>query len=157
MPVAPFTGRLPFIRHSPDELQPIRPPRRQDSHRTGRLATHSAIGYRVFLQHPGKPYATKNGPFVRSYGADGEEIAPSPQYQLAMECRISQPNDLSRSRVSLEQDATLVAVIEQGGLHTGRNRESRDLDNHELPKNQADLSSENPFRGHSDPEPWAAL
>src|SRR5271169_18252 len=39
-------------------------------------------------------------------------MTPSSQVTTAMECRMSQPNDLSRSLVSLDQDSTLIAVIE---------------------------------------------
>ena len=58
------------------------------------------------------PLCVPEGQLVRSYGAGGEEMAPSSQVTTAMECRMSQPNDLSRCLVSLDQDSTLIAVIE---------------------------------------------
>src|SRR6516162_5463926 len=49
----------------------------------------------------------------RCYGAGGEEMAPSiaARKQL-MECPMPQPNDLSRSLVALDQNSTIIAVVE---------------------------------------------
>ena len=52
-------------------------------------------------------------PAERCYGAGGEEMAPSiaARKQL-MECPMPQPNDLSRSLVALDQNSTIIAVVE---------------------------------------------
>ena len=43
--------------------------------------------------------------------AGGEEMATS-SLHLTMECRDAQPNDLSRSLVALDQNSTMIAVVE---------------------------------------------
>src|SRR3954449_6392917 len=49
---------------------------------------------------------------TRNYGAGGEGRAPSAQAATHGVVPMSQPNDLSRSLVPLQQDNTLIAVIE---------------------------------------------
>src|SRR4051794_514298 len=49
---------------------------------------------------------------TRSYGAGGEGGAPSAQVAIHGVAPMPQPNDLSRSLTPLEQDSTLVAVLE---------------------------------------------
>src|SRR5260370_15720581 len=65
---------------------------------------------------PSHLHRPKHGRYVsrrsRSYGAGGEEQAPSPPSSTPMECAMPQANDLSRSLVSFDHNATLVAVIE---------------------------------------------
>src|SRR5271154_4135215 len=59
----------------------------------------------------GLPYLDKGGGTERCYGAGGEEMAPSsldPTWSAPM----PQPNDLSRSLVALDQDSTIIAVVE---------------------------------------------
>src|SRR3954454_2048493 len=51
-------------------------------------------------------------PEMRNYGAGGEGRAPSAQEATHGVVPMSQPNDLSRSLVPLQQDNTLIAVIE---------------------------------------------
>src|SRR3954467_4352659 len=51
-------------------------------------------------------------PEMRNYGAGGEGRAPSAQAATHGVVPMSQPNDLSRSLVPLQQDNTLIAVIE---------------------------------------------
>src|SRR6516162_8075287 len=55
----------------------------------------------------------RSPPTERCYGAGGEEMAPSiaARKQL-MECPMPQPNDLSRSLVALDQNSTIIAVVE---------------------------------------------
>jgi hypothetical protein len=46
-------------------------------------------------------------------GAGGEEMAPSiAASKQLMECPMPQPNDLSRSLVALDQNSTIIAVVE---------------------------------------------
>src|SRR5271165_2922279 len=48
----------------------------------------------------------------RGYGAGGEKVAPSSLERKRWSTPMPQPNDLSRSLTSLDQDSTLIAVIE---------------------------------------------
>jgi hypothetical protein len=60
-----------------------------------------------------EPHSAGIAKRFRFYGARGEVMAPS-SLQQTMERLMPQQNDLSRSLVALEQDATLIAVIEMG-------------------------------------------
>ncbi len=53
-------------------------------------------------------------PSCRWYGAGGEKMALIVVPNRPMECLMPKPNDLSRSLVALDQDSTLIAVIELG-------------------------------------------
>ena len=53
----------------------------------------------------------QGGPRERRYGAGGEEWKLRRCIEL-MECQMPQPNDLSRSLVALDQNSTIIAVIE---------------------------------------------
>src|SRR5712691_1294212 len=48
----------------------------------------------------------------RCYGASGEGVAPSARFNKPTECPMSQPFDASKSLTTLEQDSTVIAVIE---------------------------------------------
>jgi len=62
---------------------------------------------------PTHPAADRERPHgTRSYGASGEAKAQSPLQNPSTECPMPQPNDLSRSVAALDQNSTLIAVIE---------------------------------------------
>src|SRR5215472_18712210 len=48
----------------------------------------------------------------RSYGAGGEDVATSSLQSSRWSAAMPQPNDLSRSLVALDQDSTIIAVVE---------------------------------------------
>ena len=54
---------------------------------------------------------TQSPPAERCYGAGDDEMAPSSLPKL-MERLMPQPNDLSRSLVALDQNSTIIAVVE---------------------------------------------
>ena len=65
------------------------------------------------------PESTSNPTFAdagraaqRCYGASGEDPAPSSLEPNRRRCPMPQPNDLSRSLTGLDQDSTLIAVVE---------------------------------------------
>ena len=75
-------------------------------------------------------YAWTEAPTRRCYGAGGEEMAPSSLYPPSMERPMRKFNDQSKALVALDQDSTLIAVIEMsqscwlvGGLVPGLARE----------------------------------
>src|SRR6516164_9219281 len=91
---------------------------------TGMRLLHPARVLEVRIQSP---------PAERCYGAGGEEMAPSiaARKQL-MECPMPQPNDLSRSLVALDQNSTIITVVEMsqsswlvGGILPGIERQPR--------------------------------
>ena len=52
----------------------------------------------------------------RRYGAGGEEVATSSLHLIDGVPAMPQPNDLSRSLVALDQNSTIIAVIEMSQL-----------------------------------------
>jgi hypothetical protein len=65
----------------------------------------------------------------RRYGAGGEEMATSSLHLIDGVPAMPQPSDLSRSLVALDQNSTIIAVIEMSQsswLVAGRRHASRD-------------------------------